>query len=69
MLFMDTNKEACIDPARTSLIHTSYGDGVTMIIHPQATLYAAVVASVDVNLAWKVIPLAGRRVLGEPRDA
>ena len=44
--------------------HTGYGDGVAVVVGPESTLYAAIVASVTTTLTWRAIPLSGRAVLG-----
>jgi len=64
VLLLDVNEMRVTDPARAAVIHTGYGEGVTVMVQPGKTLYGSVMASADVTLVWRVIPLAGRSMLG-----
>lgn len=64
VLLLDIDKAKVIDPDRAGLAHVSYGDGVSVLLQPGKTLYGSVMASADVTMSWRVIPLAGRSMLG-----
>ena len=64
LLLLDVDPLKVIDVTRAAVVHTGYGDGVAVVVGPESTLYAAIVASVTTTLTWRAIPLSGRAVLG-----
>ena len=63
LLLIDTDKLKVISTSRAGTIHAGYADGVSIVLNPRSTLYAALLASADVYLCWRVVPLRGRSVL------
>ncbi len=66
VLLLDLDKTKVVDPARASVAHVGYGDGITVLLPPGKTLYGSIMASADVTMSWRVIPLAGRSMVGVP---
>jgi len=64
VLLLDTDKAKVTDRNRAAVAHVGYGDGITVLVQPGKTLFGALMASIDVTLSWRVIPLAGRSMLG-----
>ena len=64
VLLLDTDKAKVTDRNRAAVAHVGYGDGITVLVQPGKTLFGALMASIDVTLSWRVIPLVGRSMLG-----
>jgi len=66
VLLLDIDKTKVTDPNRAGVVHVSYGDGITVLLQPGKTLFGSIMASADSTMSWRVIPLAGRSMLGVP---